>query len=707
MTWRKLLIISGALIFPGAIVAGELDVLKSLFFILIPLVSALSIYYLKTKIFDSIDFSWRKILSYPVWSVSLFLLATFLAVYFNQFSWTILTLFMGVWVLFKNPKWGVLLLTFVLLIFNFKFGSNHFSVLAILISCVYFLNIYFKSRKLGFDFIVPLVAIIYFSVFNHNFFQIGLIIAILLFCFLLEFKAIFSFIFAICVLIVSTLFFKVDGFLPYAFLAVSLVVFLKKFLPRVNILAMQLVLLVSILVVQFAISNQLFQGYDQREKSIDLKTFSKEYANNQVQNSVLKEGRFLEYIENTLVAPHSSAQTIGTGAQTLGEYLKLMVFPYELSFYYGFAKTSTVGLQNPWVWLSIISHLLLVILAFWQIKKRPIIAVGIAWYLLCILLFSNWIELVAGMVGERLVFTASAGFCIFSAATIFWLTPSFSFKKPSWIEFVVGAIVILFLVKTVSRNAQWQNHITLMENDLNHLSNSAQANNLYASNLMKYAANDASLSDQESLEYQQLAAQHFKKSVEIYPYFFNTQFDKARASVSIGDTISAIEGYQKAIQLDSTFSDSYFYLLNIFKLQKDQKSYLQTARLLGSNFHSFSIQSEQQKAIEILKDTNNVVASFVKEKLVSKSWENNPLDTEAYFDLLNVYAQQNNGIAYLSTAKKLAKIYNKSDLFEALAKGYFMTNQIDSAILILNQGIALHPNVQSLKDNLREVEKFR
>jgi hypothetical protein len=37
----------------------------------------------------------------------------------------------------------------------------------------------------------------------------------------------------------------------------------------------------------------------------------------------------------------------------------------------------------------------------------------------------------------------------------------------------------------------------------------------------------------------------------------------------------------------------------------------------------------------------------------------------------------------------------------------FMTNQLDSAIVILNQGIALHPNVQSLKDNLREVEKFR
>ena len=246
-----------------------------------------------------------------------------------------------------------------------------------------------------------------------------------------------------------------------------------------------------------------------------------------------------------------------------------------------------------------------------------------------------------------------------------------------------------------------------MEHDLNHLSNSAQANNLFASNLMKYAANDNSLSDVERFEFQKLATQHFKKSVQIYPYFFNTQFDKGRASISIGDTISAIKGYQNAIHLDAAFSDPYFYLLNIFKLQKDEKMFLKTARILGENYNLFKVQNEQQKALQLLNDTANIITSFKREELVSNTIKNNPLDAETYFDLLNVYDQQNNGLAYLSTAKKLAKIYNKSDLYEALAKGYFMTNKIDSAITILNQGISLFPHVQSLKDNLKEVEKFR
>jgi tetratricopeptide (TPR) repeat protein len=463
----------------------------------------------------------------------------------------------------------------------------------------------------------------------------------------------------------------------------------------------------GILVVHFSISNQVFANFNQPQKSLNLKEFSKQYSNNLARNTIPKEGRFLEYIENTLVAPHSTAETIGTGSQTLGEYLKLMVFPYELSFYYGYSKTSTVNLKNPWVWMSIFSHLFLVFLAFWQIKKRPLITVGIAWYLFSIILFSNWIELVAGMVGERLAFTASAGFCIFFVAIILWIRPSFSFRKPSWIEFAVGLVILLFLVKTVSRNSQWNNHLSLMKNDIQHLSNSAQANNLYASNLMKYAALDGSLSETERKAYQDEANVHFKRSVAIFPYFFNTQFDMARAAIMVGDTSVAINGYQKAIQIDPTFSDPYFYLLNIFALQKAEKPYLKLAKLLGANYGNFKLVDDRNKASLLLKDTSNFVASFKTQKAAVKSLLNNSLDSEAYFDLLSVYAQQNRGKDYLNTAKELSKIYNKSDLYEALAKGYFMTNQIDSAIYVLKQGILLHPNVQSLKDNLREVEKFR
>lgn len=707
VSWRRLMLIGSALILPGAFIAGELSITKIVVFVVLPLVFISVIYLFKRYLLDLPDFSWNLALSKPLFPVSLVILSAFFAVYFNQFFWTILSLLSGVWALKSDTKWAVVLVSCVLILFDWHFQLNQFSMIAIFLGTIYFVKGYFNSRKVDFMVLFPIFPVVYFLIFYHSLFQIGSLIAILLFCFLLIWKPILSLIFGLAVIVVSAAFFTLNGFLPFAFLVGTFGYYLAQSRLKINLYATQLILLLSIFFVQFSISNHVFTNFNSSQKALDLKEFSKEYVNNQVQNVVPKEGRFLEYIENTLVAPHSSFETIGTGAQTLGEYLKLMVFPYELSFYYGYAKTSTVGLKNPWVWASIFCHLFLVFLALWQIKKRPLITMGIAWYFFSILLFSNWIELVAGMVGERLAFTASAGFCIFFAAIIFWIKPNFSFKKPRWIELAVGLVIILFLIKSVSRNTQWYNHLSLMKNDIYHLSNSAQANNLYASNLMKYSTVDGSLSEVERNEYQKEATEHFKKSVEIFPYFFNTQFDMARASIMVGDTVDAINGYQKAIEIDPTFSDPYFYLLNIFALKKAEKPYIKTAKLLGANYTRFNLKEDQNKAVILLKDTSNLIASFKLEKKSVKSLLNNSLDPEMYFDLLSVYAQQNRGKDYLNTAKDLSKIYQKSDLYEALAKGYFMTNQIDSAIYVLKQGIVIYPNVQSLKDNLTEVQKFK
>jgi tetratricopeptide (TPR) repeat protein len=707
ISWRNLLLIVGVLIFPGAIIAGELSSIKTLIFIFLPLGFVLVMYFFKKYLLALPDFSWKLALSKPIFPFTLVILSAICAVYFNQFYWTILSLLFGVWALKTETKWAVFLVTFILVIFDCRFQLNHFSLIAFFISSSYSYRIYFDVKQFHFGILLTILIICYFLIFNHSLSHIGTLSAILLFSFLLVWKPIFSLVFALLVLLVTAVFFKLEGFIPFSFLAVTLGYFLSKSRIKINIYGAQLIFLLAILFAQFAISNHVFTNFNQPQKTLNLKEFSRQYINVQSQNAIPKEGRFLEYIENTLVAPHSTSQTIGTGAQTLGEYLKLMVFPDELSFYYGYSKTSTVDLKNPWVWVSVFSHLFLVFLAFWQIKKRPLITIGIAWYLLSILLFSNWIELVAGMVGERLAFTASAGFCIFFVALMFWIKPSLNFKKPSWFEFVIGMLFVFFMVKTISRNNQWYNHISLMKNDIHHLSNSAQANNLYASNLMKYASLDNSLSETEKIAYQKEATIHFKRSVAIFPYFFNTQFDKARASIIVGDTVSAIDGYQNAIQIDPTFSDPYFYLLNIFALQKAEKPYLKLAKLLGTNYSNFKLVDDRNKASLLLKDTSNLIASFKTQKAAVKSLLNNSLDSEAYFDLLSVYAQQNRGKEYLNTAKELSRIYNKSDLYEALAKGYFMTNQIDSAIYVLKQGILLHPNVQSLKDNLKEVEKFR
>ncbi len=263
-------------------------------------------------------------------------------------------------------------------------------------------------------------------------------------------------------------------------------------------------------------------------------------------NTEIKEGRYLEYVENTLVVPHSKKETVGTGFLVLGEYARLMVYPQELSFYYGFSKINTTSLNSFVVWISILFYLGLIGLALFEIKSNPVISIGILWYIACVLLFSNWIELVAGMVGERLAFTASAGFSIFVASVLFWIKPSFNFLKPQKTELFIGLILLLFSVRTMSRNSDWKNPITLMGNDIEHLENSAQANNMLAMSLLDESYKNTDLTNEVKNEYRNKAVIHLQKAIKIYPYFFNYNFDLGRGYITLNDNVNAKQAFLKA-----------------------------------------------------------------------------------------------------------------------------------------------------------------
>lgn len=266
-------------------------------------------------------------------------------------------------------------------------------------------------------------------------------------------------------------------------------------------------------------------------------------------NTEIKEGRNLEYVENTLVVPHTKSQTIGTGFLVLGEYARLLLFPEELSFYYGYSKIKTTDLYSGWVWISIFFYFGLLILALIKIKRNPIISIGILWYVACIILFSNWIELVAGMVGERLAFVSSAGFSIFIVSLFFWIKPTFTIFKPKKFEFFIGVILVVLAFRTMDRNSDWKSPLQLLGNDIEHLENSAQANNMYAMSLLDESIKSELLSEQEKIDLRKKAIYHLEKAIAIYPNFFNYNFDLGRAYITINDNRGAKNAFLQAYKI--------------------------------------------------------------------------------------------------------------------------------------------------------------
>ncbi len=442
---------------------------------------------------------------------------------------------------------------FQLAVIGLFFNLSAIVVFALVITITELFGIYKEKNKHLTSIIIGVITCLLYLYLKHEIMNIVLVISLLLFGILLYKKPLWALLYIIFTISVSGLFFSFSIY-QFVLLAIAILHLLN---TKNTTLKWHKAAIISLALFQTIYLVLLPTSPTQiRTIANNIITQNTEIKNPIVYNynnkeGKFKEGRSLHYIENTLVAEHTPIQTIATGFSTLGEYLRLMVFPYKLSFYYGYAIITTTSLTQVSVWLSILLHFGLIILAFWQLKKRPLISIGIGWYLLSIILFSNWIELVAGMVGERLSFSASAGFCLFIASLLIWLKPNFSFTKPKLLEVGLLVVLLLFSVRTIARNSDWKDPLTLMLNDINVIEESAYAQHTLGLNLMYYAT-QPNTNQQKAAQMQADAITHLKKSIAIYPLFFNSNFDLARIYVGQEDFASAKPNLENALKIDST-----------------------------------------------------------------------------------------------------------------------------------------------------------
>lgn len=444
---------------------------------------------------------------------------------------------------------NILILSIQLTIIGAVFVSPDFHKYGLMLSLANvirnFKNI--TAKKVNYWYLgAALIPIVYFTFIQQNAISYLLIIQLILFFILVEYKAIFALLFILISTTISIIFFN-NHALNYILIAYAIFKTFKNYHPNFKV-DLKPALITGILLAAMLITSPIHSAYLEKAKQ-QYNRFQTEYLNNKP-NEVKTTGRQVSYIENTLIGQYTKAELVATGFATIAEYARLTFYPVELSFYYGYAKVKTVNFSDKAVWFGLIFYLTLIAVALWQLKQQPIISIGIIWYLLSISLFSNWIEPVAGMVGERLAYTASVGFCLALSALLLWLKPSFSLLKPKGIELFIITVLVLFSLRSISRNSDWKDPITLMENDIEHLEKSAQAHNLLGLNLMYVSSISKNLSQQQIVEMQNKAAMHLQKSIEIYPYFFNTNFDLARIYIGWGDFAKAKPVLEQALKID-------------------------------------------------------------------------------------------------------------------------------------------------------------
>jgi tetratricopeptide (TPR) repeat protein len=290
------------------------------------------------------------------------------------------------------------------------------------------------------------------------------------------------------------------------------------------------------------------------------------------------------FYENPLYFNTDGWLRISTALYILIYYLKLVIFPHPLLFYYGYEKINIVGWTNIWVWISLALHLALLIYALKNLKKGNISSYGILFYLITISMFINLIRPPAGMVADRFLFRPVLGFCIL---LVVFVLKNFKipfhdntlrldlYKRRAILPFVV--ILLLYSFKTISRTNNWKDTMTLVKHDMPYLENSAKANYIYAG-LLRQEAYEKINKTGNFQKYVPLIYQnidHLNQAIKVYPGYYDA-YDKLAESYYfyLNDPGKAIEYLRTSIRINPEFAIAYYNTGFIFRNQKQYDSAL-------------------------------------------------------------------------------------------------------------------------------------
>lgn len=227
-----------------------------------------------------------------------------------------------------------------------------------------------------------------------------------------------------------------------------------------------------------------------------------------------------------------------TAIMLLGKYLLMLFIPHPLACDYSYSQLPLVTFGNVWTIISLLVYLALIIYVIFNFKKKDPIVFGILFFIITMSPTSNLLIRFGSSFGERFLFLPSLGFSI---ALIFTLVKLLkldlrlfpkSLSKNGFIFLgIIGVIILLFSVKTISRAAEWKDQFTLFSKDVETCSQSAHMRLYYGLALRDKAKefDDKNRNETDIVKFQKnselfvqenfKAIEQTKKAVEIYPEY--------------------------------------------------------------------------------------------------------------------------------------------------------------------------------------------
>ncbi len=366
--------------------------------------------------------------------------------------------------------------------------------------------------------------------------------------------------------------------------------------------------------------------------------------------------RGYEFYENPLYSKNFWAR-IPAGFSVCLVYLRLLFWPFVLSFYYGYNEVPIDNWTSVFPYVSIIFHAGIIYLAIKYFKKDRLLSFGIIIYLAGVFAASGIIKLMPGIVGERFMFFGSAGFTIVVAALLYKL-----FEKYKWIVTLKSipkinskailfsaALVMVLGFSSFSRNSDWKDEDTLILNDAEHLQNSAKVQDMASFRLLTKIYSQPDSPEKTKLLKQ--AENYCLQCLAIYPEYINCLNNLGTLYFIEQNYSESAKYYQKALKVDSTDANVLFNLATICqKLNKIEQANFYYEKALSSDPNIYNLIPFYKQYI--VKNSKEVEAIA----FVTKILRIFPNDYELHLLIIDLYDEQhdyNSAIYYLNKAYQI------------------------------------------------------
>jgi len=229
-------------------------------------------------------------------------------------------------------------------------------------------------------------------------------------------------------------------------------------------------------------------------------------------------------IDNPIGAQENFIKKIMGSMQVLGEYIQLFTFPHPLVYDYSYNSIPLENGINLPIIIGIAVVVSLITVMMLSYKKHPLISFSILYIFAALSLYTNIFFAIGAAKAERFTFLASLGFCLALAYLVAKAMKieinNLSLKTGEFKKYfyVIGVFLMLYSVKTISRNSDWKDNITLYTHDVELNPNSAKTHYYLGNELIKKIAEEETDSVKRTALLRK-GINEVRKSVAIFPQY--------------------------------------------------------------------------------------------------------------------------------------------------------------------------------------------